>query len=271
MVGAWPTHLDIESRGGEFLQAVVDGVPQALPTNVLPSPSANSGSAAPGSVNVSGSGSGSGGSPAAAGTGLFTGVVFRGRLGGDRAVRANVPFPWMATMNRPTGCGTFEPGENDFSFGCIVEASLSRHEPLVEMHYPDSIIAHVKADAPFAWLWPGHAVAKGREDGSRATAAEDCDGGGGGAAATTVGRGSGSGGGTASGLAAGSDGNEELRLEREWMPSSGQTACFHAGHTAYFEITLGETMAPLEQPQGAELEMEPCVAIGLVTDSFDLE
>lgn len=272
MVGAWPTHIDLDLRGGEYLQALVDGVLQALPA--LPPPSANSVGAPPG---IGGGGSGSGGGSGA--PGLCTGVVFRGRIGGDRAVRANVPFPWMGTMQRHSSYTTFEPGEKEFSLGCVVKASLSQLHPAVRMHYPCTFLARVKADAPFAWLWPGHAGAKGREDVGGAPAEDDCGGvggvgGGGGraAAAATGDRGGGSSSGTAGGSGAGSDRDEELlRPERERVPSSGPTPFFHAGYTAYFEITLEKTLAPLEQPRGEELDMEQCVAIGLADDSFNLE
>lgn len=239
MVGAWPTHIDRHWRGDELLQASVGGVLQPLQA------STGGGGAA------GGGGGGSGADPKSAPqadttlpVGLCTGVVFRGGLGGDRAVRANVPFPWAGcgrTLSQPL------PG-TDMSRGSIMKMALTTYDRRINLHYPDVVLARVKAAAPFALLWPGHAAAGKGEGGS-----DEDDGGG------NVGHG---------GLV---DENEKVRLKVERLPSSGPAPFFHAGYTAYFEITLGETVAPLEQPRDADFHLEQCVAIGLAHDNFPLE
>ncbi|CAN0511389.1 unnamed protein product, partial [Ectocarpus sp. 12 AP-2014] len=237
MVGAWPTHIDRHWRADELLQASIGGVLQPLQAG-----------AAGGGV------SGSGADPENAqradtplAAGLCDGVVFRGGLGGDRAVRANVPFPWA-------GCGRTRsqpPCGADMSRGAsLVKMELTTYDRPVYVHYPDVVLARVKAGAPFALLWPGHAAAGGGE--GEGGSGEDSRSG-------NVGHG---------GLV---DENEKVRLKIEQQPSSGPAPFFHAGYTAYFEITLGNTMAPLEQPRDEDFHLEQCVAIGLAHDNFPLE
>lgn len=84
---------------------------------------------------------------------LCTTVVFQGALGGDRAVRADVPFPWM---DDPDGeqwrarqgwrTSTFMSGRPSYI--------KSKRKVL---RYPHALVAHVLSESQFATLWPGHA------------------------------------------------------------------------------------------------------------------
>lgn len=262
LVGVWPTHIDQHWRRDDLLQAVVDGVLQPMP----PSESSTEGAdedAAP----TSGGGDGNNGAseldPAATAppAGLCTGVVFRGPIGGDRAVRANVPFPFLGTMLRSPST---KLTDKDFARGCVVTTSrLSDPDVYTsQWQFPDEFLARVKEDAPFATLWPGHAAGRGKHaEGLPATAAATGDGDAGvsGGAASAAAASGGGGGGM----------KRDLRRELEQLPSSGPAPFFHAGYTAYFEITLGETVAPLERQEHGVVGLE-CVAIGLANERFQL-
>ncbi|CAN0158030.1 unnamed protein product, partial [Scytosiphon promiscuus] len=267
MVGAWPTHIDRNWRADVLLQASIDGVLQPLP-NTGHGDTAAAGAAAEPSAHQ-----GSNHKP-----GLCNGVVFRGRIGDDRAVRANLPFPWLGTVCQRSSFLT--PTKAELSRGCML--SVRMLNPAVtgvkSVRYPDALLARVKAEAPFSWLWPGHAAAgegRGGEsalaNGVSATAAAAT--GAGAAGAGAAGAASGGGGGRSRNYGNGggsAEGDKDRLHEVSRLPSSGSAPFFHAGYTAYFEITLGDPVAPLGQAQGAFFSADQCVAIGLANDSFPL-
>ncbi len=261
MVGAWPTHLDRHWQRDELLQAMVDGVLQPMPRSGPSARDDDDDDAAPPKLGGGGGASELDPKATAPPAGLCTGVVFRGPIGGDRAVRANVPFPFLGTM-----MPGIKPTEKDFARGRVVMTSRQPDSVrLVQMQFPDEFLARVKEDAPFATLWPGHAPDGGKHaEGLPAAAAAAADGGdkgvSGRAASPAASSGNGGDGGGK---------RRDLRLELDQLPSSGPAPFFHAGYTAYFEITLGETLAPLDERNhgGADLE---CVAIGLANERFRL-
>ena len=276
MVGAWPTYIEegFRTRPGDQVQASVDGVLQPFLTPLELSGPPPGGDNASGGGGGSSSSSGSGGSNVDAllrwkdNPGLCSGVVFRGRLGGNRAVRANVPFPFLGTMETHRNGTRFKPSERDLTRGCVVLTAQTVYEPTVRMHYPDEFLARVKVDAPFSLLWPGHAAAKGKH--ASTAPAGGCGGSSGGG---DVGYGAGATGAESSGVNTHKEiglelerMHKEIRLELERLPSSGPAPFFHAGYTAYFEITLEKTVPPLEW-RGFHLE---CVAIGLANEFFPL-
>eukprot|EP00752_Nemacystus_decipiens_P005229 g4745.t2 len=273
MVGAWPTYIDdiFRTRPDTLIQASIDGViqPFSTPLDMVVETSPMLGGGSGGGGGGGGGGRSSNGdgcnddgcSVSKKNTGLCSGVVFRGALGGGRAVRANVPFPFMGTMETHRDGARFKPSEKDLTHGCVVLTAQTVYDATVRMHYPDEFLARVKADAPFSLLWPGHHAPDGKDPSSVAPP--------------------GSVGGSSGGSGAGTDGAadlnpverqverrlEELRLELERLPSSGPAPFFHAGYTAYFEITLGKTVPPLHRQEGDEIRSE-CVAIGLANGRF---
>ena len=283
MVGAWPSYIDddFHTRPGERLQACVHDVLQPFSASLdtaAETSSPMSGGSSDGDGGSGGSSSSSSSSNSSSSNsnnncsdacfppreqrGLCSGVVFRGRLGDDRAVRANVPFPFMATMEVHRDGARFKPSEKDLTRGCVLLSAQAVFHPTVRMYYPDEFLARVKADAPFSLLWPGHAATRGND------ASRTPEGGVGGR------NGGSSGGGAAGADAAGAAASgvntlDQLTLELERLPSSGPAPFFHAGYTAYFEITLETTaVPPLEREPGPSLE---CVAIGLAYDRFRLK
>lgn len=276
MVGAWPTHIDLNdrrSRDGPF-QVIVDGVLQ--PVAGTTSPTLN-GVPPPAKSDT----------PSVSSGGKCTGLVFRGALGGDRAVKANVPFPWMESLPRsrvafaPQGASSSQGKVNTLDANGSVEASIK---------YPHSFLANVRSGSPFSTRWPGH---KAHEDAGPE----------GGAGDAAVARGVGildkpawpglwPGGSAqldalreeliANGVGIYGDGywngsgmadstkTEEFKATLDRIPSSGPSASFRAGYTAYFEISVGEKMEPLVRAGPWGFELDQCVAIGLATARFPI-
>lgn len=192
-------------------------------------------------------------------------VVYRGPLGEDRAVRANLPFPWMGEL-RPYDIASDRKDQMPKLDMRSAAAGLRRevrfltanHIPMM-IDYPHSFLARVKHGAPFATLWPGHSVGKDVK------VRKGC-----------------SGKGKDDGVASGSvkeghdpvllQGEEEdLDVLMERLPSSGPTAFFYAGYTAYYEITLGEPLHQLVRNVQWAHPRDQCVAIGLASQHFSLE
>lgn len=316
MVGVWPTHIDfidgppLLKAGAKALQCIVGGVP--LPAGTLPTesrepraPERTSIPECPSRALVSCH------DPASLSRGgLVTGVVFRGIIGKDRAVRADVPFPWMdsdgefaettvwrflpnmqydgevddddiETTQRNTGNAAENQngGCNSRNTNSSVDGRLVDTQRNL-LRYPDAFIAHVRSSSPFATLWPGHAkngdvirpLVAGRSstDGCAGSIVGNGVGGNIGSGTNNVG-GAGVGGNTPGG-------NGDLGA---FLPSSGPDPFFRTGLIAYFEITLGESMGPLNREGGggaggaeggdpAGGHYEQCVTIGLATDEFSL-
>ena len=158
----------------------------------------------------------------------------------------------------------FKPSEKDLTHGCVLLSAQTVFDPTVQMRYPGEFLARVKADAPFSLLWPGHAVKA--KDASRTS-----EGGVGGRSDQSSGGGGGAAGAAAPWQTKPNLKNELIGLEIEKL-GSGLAPFFHAGYTAYFEITLEKTAVPppLESLDDAVLLPE-CVAIGLAYDRFGLE
>lgn len=257
MVGIWPTHLDLSDRSflrTEGLQSIVDGVP--LPIEELLSQPDEAGRggddgtlppSAPAPVLFSARNRRATGAASRHSTGLeksgplCTGVVFRGMLGGDRAVRADLPFPWMDDAT--TSWRTLREFEGEVK-GVWID------HPRLRLEYPEDVVSHVPSSAPFGMLWPGH-VRHG-QGASRAHAALQRDG-------------------FVSPREEAGDASGEMANS---LPSSGPDPFFRAGLIAYFEITLGESMGPwagLSGPPPRSNRVCPeCVGIGLATPRFRL-
>lgn len=275
MVGAWPTQLDLDGSGrhpwltsNALLQPIIDGVP--LPFPLLDArrtqPEANESSSISGEKRVS-SASGSSSSVGTSGQ-ICSDVVFRGPLGGDRAVRANLPFPWMEEL-RLYDITSDRKDQRPASETKSATAGLPRgvhvlttNRVAMAMDYPHTFLAHVKHGAPFATLWPGHSAVKDVKVRLRSGGGKDV-----GVAASNGPRGS-----VKEGdVPVSSPGEEEnIQVLVERLPSSGAAAFFYAGYTAYYEITLGEQLHQLVQNVPWELPRDQCVAIGLATQHFPL-
>lgn len=291
IAGAWPSYIDLSGRcwlDDGPIQAIVNGVRQPLVRNPpQPLPAAvfsdgyggtggNESTANGGSGGTGGTGStdGSGRSGGTAGTrpaapapeaapaarapgGLCTGVVFQGSIGGDRAIRANLPFPWVLKARRPNM--SYIPAEEGSGQGRVfLQLPVGVHDR--GMLYPDVFLSQVKFGGPFATLWPGHAphgksVALPRP-------ATDMSGGGSGDSSGN----SSKGGGRYSG---GIGDIGPLDAELESLPSSGPSPFFHVGHAAYYEVTIGEAVEPF--PGGPRIHPQECVAVGLATSGFRLQ
>lgn len=280
MVGAWPTYIDFSEgpsqTGSEAVHRVVDGaiVPmqpsrrenrlqngnnEDEPQQVPPEP----GAAVVSAVGNAARG-GQGGSahelctattdrsnrvarkrdaknrPART---LCTTVVFCGELGGDRAVRADAPFPWM---DDPDGEGwRHDTAALAKSPGAYFIKTKRRC-----LRYPHAFVAHVLSRSPFATLWPGHRPPERRDDGG-------VDAGGGEAKKSGKRR-----------TGAKDEVEARDRLRGKCLTSSGPDPFFHVGLIAYYEITIGESMGSAYT--NAIGRREQCVAIGLATDMFRL-
>lgn len=296
IVGAWPSHIDLSGRywlDDGPIQAIVNGVRQPLARNPPPPLAAANfvggygGTGGGGSNAHGGSGgtNGTGGtddSSGSAGTvgtkpeapapeatpvapapeGLCTGVVFRGSIGGDRAVKANLPFPWMLKARRPDMI--YSPADTGCGQGRVcLQLPVGIHDS--GMLYPDVFLSQVKSGGPFATLWPGHAP-HGRSVTLPRPAADvgGVDSSCGGGSNSSISRGG--------GRHSGSIGDiGSLSEELESLPSSGPLPFFHVGHAAYYEITVGEAVEPL--PGGARngFQRPQCVAVGLATSAFPLQ
>lgn len=268
MVGAWPTQLDLDGSGrkpwitsNNLLQPIIGGVPLPFPLlDAQPTqPDANESSSTIGC---------GGGSSSPVMTPLprqiCSEVVFRGPIGRDRAVRANLPFPWMdefrlydVASNRKDQRS--KPEKRSATAGLHRKIPfLTRNSIPMMIDYPHTFLAHVKHGAPFATLWPGHSAGKDVK-------VRLCSG---------YGKDVGAGGGS---MKEGDDPMTSQREEEnidvlvERLPSSGPTAFFYAGYTAYYEITLGGPLRQLAQNVEWGLPRDQCVAIGLATQHFPLE
>lgn len=293
IVGAWPSHIDLSGRcwiDDGPIQAIVNGVRQALARNpTQPPPPADflaayggagdsSGSTAHGGSGGTGGTGGIDGSGGTAGTrqagdvpdatpfvpvaseGLCTGVVFRGSIGGDRAVRANLPFPWMLKARRPDM--SYTPAETGSGQGRVfLQLPVGIHDG--GMLYPDVFLSQVKSGGPFATLWPGHAP-PGK---NFPRTAADMGGSGSGGSGDSSSKSSREGGRYSGGI--GDIG--PLRAELESLPSSGPAPFFHVGHAAYYEVTVGEAVEPLPGVPRSGFHPLQCVAVGLATSAFRLQ
>lgn len=281
MVGAWPTYIDFSEgpsqTGSEAVHRVVDGAVAPIqprrkehrsqnesngedePRQVPPEPGAAAVSAA---WDAAGGGQGGSGHEACkASTGrshrvarkrdgkdrparaLCTTVVFCGGLGGDRAVRADAPFPWM---DDPDGEGwrhdTLGLAKSPGAYFIKTRRRCLR--------YPHAFVAHVLSRSPFATLWPGHHPPERRDYGG-------VDAGGSEAEKSSKRR-----------AEAKAEAEAKDRLRGKCLTSSGPDPFFHVGLIAYYEITIGESMGPASK--NAVGRREQCVAIGLATDTFRL-
>lgn len=254
MVGAWPSHVDLNDRDtkkNEPIQPVIDGTPQHFTASSAGTPES---SQEPPGDDGGDSAIPVDGAAAPNQQGLCSAVVFRGQLGGDRAVRANLPFPWMENLDEVTM--VICPGDELPQY-CVVPNDSSILA--FKLEYPTAFLSNVKYGAPFSTLWPGHTPSRATDANincpPRSPEETNDDGNGG------------------SDGDSGPDGENEHRSHRrselERLPSSGPDPFFHAGYTAYFEITLGEPVEPLLQAfAGNE---DPCVAIGLALHGFPLK
>lgn len=289
MVGVWPSHVDLKQQ--RRLGADIVGVPQP-PSGTEPSTGSRTNSCGLSEKNTGGNGKSRAVDPSndrvkdsastpSSSKDLFTQVVFRGPLGLDRAVKANVPFPWSEDF-RSFSISLRSCGGRTDSRKVVAHC----HNVKGEIRYPLAFLPHVKYGAPFATLWPGHAV-NTRE----ATSGQVSNGTG----RSTIGKGRDNVGNRiddANSLASvttGSDdeGGKDMRDadsntherdngRRDWMPklnrlpSSGSKPFFYAGFTAYFEITLGEPSKPSVRGAAGGSPAQ-CVAIGLANDKFPIE
>lgn len=282
MVGVWPTHITLTDRPWRALdaiQGIVNGtlqpIAESLPNlNGESSPQgagAGAGASAGEAENEGGGGDDSGASRAlTASTGSTTGVVFRGKLGGDRAVRANLPFPWMGHKDCVYSVEAISASFID-PFWSRWVATEDCHGGESMLMYPHALLGRVRSGSPFGTLWPGHAKANSivANPGAECSSAGVSSSGGGGSGSNDDEDGH--------ALADGEvDEDSWAKLER--LPSSGPAPFFRAGYTAYFEITLGQPLQPLapeEEEEGAPAgffgeHVDQCVAIGLATKRFQL-
>ena len=305
MAGSWPTQLDLDGThrdqwvaSNEPLQSIIDGSLVPLPLDDVQPAQAEAQETSSAScdevVRDTREGTGSSTAPAQ----VCTGVVFRGALGGDRAVRSNLPFPWMRELQSADfkfvrkGQGKAAPPAATPSGGASVSAAEgARAEEIygevqllnvnrdrvfsAAVDYPHTFLAHVKQGAPFATLWPGHSDRKDapsscggvRDPGSSAVASNK-----GGKCVEGRNRS------RSWSREEGHEGDAEdegipidFRADIERIPSSGPNPFFRAGFTAYYEITLGKPLEPLVRSNPRRSARDQCVAIGLATERFPLE
>ncbi|CAM9715861.1 unnamed protein product [Ascophyllum nodosum] len=305
MAGSWPTQLDLDGThrdqwvaSNEPLQSIIDGSLVPLPLDDVQPAQAEAQETSSAScdevVRDTREGTGSSTAPAQ----VCTGVVFRGALGGDRAVRSNLPFPWMRELQSADfkfvrkGQGKAAPPAATPSGGASVSAAeCARAEEIygevqllnvnrdrvfsAAVDYPHTFLAHVKQGAPFATLWPGHSDRKDapsscggvRDPGSSAVASNK-----GGKCVEGRNRS------RSWSREEGHEGDAEdegipidFRADIERIPSSGPNPFFRAGFTAYYEITLGKPLEPLVRSNPRRSARDQCVAIGLATERFPLE